>query len=452
MLLNYVPLFLFLASSLPQKINQLSSQSLLSDIFTFLSLTPPSSLDLRDTPSMSPVYDSQPLYRCVQLRFSFVAGSLGQKLDSGRGACGWVVEEISAKCLGSRLHDLRFVTRNVVAPEEKKTSPPLRTKPKIEMLATSRPLNPSTPQPLNTSTPQPINTEGLGGELQTILIPIDGFVRRVTLVWRSDVRSRYLTAIRMTLSDGSTPNITCSEVSQSTETISFSNLERINGFYASFDVSQISDLDLFYHRAARDWSRTSESTRRSSAPSKRVASARSDYNRIVQSNLITGNRLEDQLEVRGPFGELSGEKFRDQVVFGHWNVAEVRAWAVEDGITGLQLLMRSHFAATEKAMGLLGKKIGEEQLLRVPEGKFLALVETFLSGGLKPCALRLSLNTGELLGVLGNWSCLYTGRPSTFLLSDRENLIGLTGFSDDKGIKAIGFVLLVRYGDEFLNL
>lgn len=403
---------------------KLEALQLLTDTFQYLSLSAPRSFNLLDSDNVSFSLDSQLAYRCVKLRFSHITNSLGQKFDTGSDACGVVMTEFRGQCLNDKLHNIQIVTNSLIFPEKVKVSPSIR----------------------------------MDSPNQSFKIPITTYIKRVTMVWRYNSIGRYLTAIRFMLGDGSQGNITCSTTYQSVESMTFTNMERINGFYVSYDGNQISDIDFFFHRLVSDYSKKSVEESRTSVRERqrqitnRVEAADTDYALVTQSNYVYSNEVDDTFEIRGPFGEKIGNRFSDSYLYGHWTVASINVWTNATHILGMQLSMKNLFISYTIVLQPQGNNTGKLQTLTVPAGKTISLIETFITTDFRPCAIRFSLNTGAQLGVVGNSACISSARANNVLVGDRESFVGLNGYADATSIRSIGYIMIIQNGDDIMSL
>ena len=414
---------IFICSVLSQKFKGTKLQ-ILAETFKTLSLKPPKSFNLLDSDNIPFSLSSQLAFRCVQLRFSHITSTLDQKYDTGRDACGVILTELRGSCLSDKLHNIQISTNNIIFPEKNKVSPTILNR----------------------------NND------KVIKIEIDTYIKRISLIWRYNSSGRFLTAIKVRLGNNKQQSISCSDTYQSIESMTFTNMERINGFYVSYNSQQISDIDFFFHRLVSDVSKESmlesrNSVRENQRIRRNIVRARDeDYALITTSNYLYSNEVEDTFEIRGPFGEKMGNKFSDSFIYGHWAIDSISAYTNNTHILGVGLNMKNLFINHSFKMPFHGVSKGNLQTLKVPQGKSVVLIETFITPDFRPCALRFGLNTGATLGVLGNSSCILNAKSNNVLIGDRENLVGLTGYEDGSKIRSIGFIIILKNGDDIMSL
>lgn len=415
-------LVFFICSVLSQKFKG-TKLEILAETFKTLSLKPPKSFNLLDSDNIPFSLSSQLTFRCVQLRFSHITSTLEQKYDTGRDACGVVLTELRGTCKSDKLHNIQILTNNIIFPEKNKVSPTI----------------------LN------MNND------KVIKIDVNTYIKRISLIWRYNSSGRFLTAIKVKSGNNKEQSISCSDTYQSIESMTFTKLERINGFYVSFNSQQISDIDFFFHRLVSDVSKENllesrNSVRENHRVRHTVRASDEDYSLIITSNYLYSNEVEDTFEIRGPFGEKMGKKFSDSFIYGHWTIDSISAYTNSTHILGVGLTMKNLFINQSVKMPVYGVSKGTLQTLKVPPGKSVVLIETFITPDFRPCALRFGLNTGGTLGVLGDSSCIANAKSNNVLIGDRENLFGLTGYEDDNKIRSIGFIIILKNGDDIMSL
>lgn len=406
------------------RVFRLNEVDLLGDEFEFLGLSRPFSFDLNDSKNVVFSLIDEMKFRCVQLRMSMVTNPLAQRYDTGADKCGSVLSQINGQCLADKVHNIQFVISDSLFFGPNKTTPTIL---------------PSVPN-------------------QSIEIPTNDYVKTIKLSWGFNAVGRYLSKLAVTLGSGQIKELACGSESVVIESMSFTNMERINGFFVSFDERQISDLDFFYHRLINNNALAAAKAYRSNARAvsrpltNRVQAGSQDYLMMTQSNFVYSNEQEDTFEIRGPFGSKTGESFSDPYLYGHWAISQVNIWSKEANIVGIQMRMTNLFFNYTLDMAVHGNTTSTLQTATIPLNNPISIIDIYITKEFRPSGVKFTLQNGLAMSPLGNITSIANSTKNSIFLTERQNFVGVTGYQSTSGIMSLGFIVIVQNGDDVLTI
>jgi hypothetical protein len=180
-----------------------------------------------------------------------------------------------------------------------------------------------------------------------------------------------------------------------------------------------------------------------------------DY--FKSKNLLLG-RLEDDFYLRGPIGNPTGKYFVDDKYYDDWQLSAVIIEASAQRILSIQLHLNHTIfekSVRTKIQGNQKRDASKTKTLVIPVGQHLSLARFYLNTHGVLTGLKLSIyngNESDCFGLCPEYNDPKKDAKSskTIYFSNKDNIVGVFGYSDEKGIGSLGVLLNIKRGTEGL--
>lgn len=375
-----------------------SDNVVLKDLTTYLGLS-----GSYDT-VQSAITNSSAPFSCNQVPIPSTSSSK-YDTDTGYQACGWEIAVIKIACTNNKLAGLQLTLRNVNNPN----------------------LVQSTTQLSATAT-------------KTYNIPKDVYITKLTTGTSMSLNRVYVVSLVFDLSNGTSAKMTCFTPS-SVNAISFTALERINGFYGTTYYGGFTYLGFYKHNIA---------PKVASLPTGSIA----NYYDLMRSDTTkTYSSAGDNFIRVGPYGNKTGKLFEDPYLYGHWDISQIALTVTANTIVSMQSFITNNFFYYLQTTELHGNKRPDQSKIinvNVPASNCITSVEFVVdkNSNLIGLAFYFSNSTGSgYLGAAPNQASGYTSIK--YVVPANQEIIGFFGYDNEVSVLALGLLVVEQNDSQF---
>lgn len=371
---------------------------------------------------------NKPIYNCVATPFKRrLLKDTEVSYDAGYDGCGWEIYSLHFTCRGKSVWNLWAELRRVPSPSITKTTTLISTDPTDKV----------------------------------VTVPVGGYIQSVLTGYILEGDSQYVSQLLVTLNNGNQVSLQCgnSDVYVRTD-VNFN--QRIDGMQMVIDgKGRFSYLDFHTHeiQTVQDpdnhrWGRQRRRPRRS----RRLDAKPTTYLDFFKTKNLYLGRLEDDFYLRGPIGFNSGAYFQDDKHYSDWQLSAVIIESNTKEILSMQLRLNHTIFEKSTHTKIHGNKKRNPALTRtlvIPAGQHLSLATFFLNSKGSLTGLKLSIYNGNESDCFGlcpvyNDPKMQANYSKTIYFSNKDNIVGLFGYSDEDSINSLGLLLNIRRGTEGL--
>lgn len=327
-------------------------------------------------------------------------------VDTGAADCSWEIAAITINCSNSGLSGLQFDLRNAINPTLTQSTPDIDSK-----------------------------------NSQSYTIPKDVYITKVTVGTTSLLTIDFVVALSFALSNGQTAKLVCSNP-RNTDDTSFSNLERITGFYGAQLYNVYTSLGFLKHNVVNK----TLPKFNSSAAGAYYTLVRSDKNNkyaVVSDNFVKV----------GPYGATTGSSFEDPYLYGHWNLGRIALASDGKSLLTLQSSVVNTFFFYVQVTEIHGNdqpKNEQTTLVTVPDSCTITSVEIMVNSSNKVCGIRFYFSNNTSSAYIGQAPNAKTGVVSNkFTVKANQEIMGFFGFETDASIEGLGLIVVEKNSQGF---
>jgi hypothetical protein len=340
--------------------------------------------------------------------------------DGGFDGCGWEIFSLNLFCKNKSIQNLWAELRRVPNPVITKTTTLITTDP------TDKALN----------------------------VPVGRYIQSILTGYIFEGDSQYVSQLMVTLNSGDQINLQCATAEVYVRTDVAIN-QRIDGIQMVIDAKgRFSYVDFHTHEIQTiPVSNANSKSNRVTVPAQ--PSNYLDY--FKSKNLLLG-RLEDDFYLRGPIGNPTGKYFVDDKYYDDWQLSAVIIEASAQRILSIQLHLNHTIfekSVRTKIQGNQKRDASKTKTLVIPVGQHLSLARFYLNTHGVLTGLKLSIyngNESDCFGLCPEYNDPKKDAKSskTIYFSNKDNIVGVFGYSDEKGIGSLGVLLNIKRGTEGL--
>lgn len=389
-------LFLFFVTMMAQ------DQDILDELYTFLDMKDPNINSLIKIQADRKIY-----LRCTHntlLRRNLK--HTDRLFSGGQETCGWELKALKGDCVSGGLFNVQLILRKSLTPSAIKTT---------QLLGTSEPA-------------------------QGIEVPAGRYVKAAKLGFATSGGLSYLTSVVLSFDDNNEKSLECSKPTGYKQTVLDFN-ERIDGMQFSYQDKKITTFDFYFNKILD--------------LKGEIPTYPSTYNKLLTAFKFTDLRIEDKFFFRGPYGNKYGHRFEDAKFYDDWRVNEIYVETAVGAIASIQLKLTNSLFFYEVLTPIRGTKKNVAANIKkvvVPNNSYITWINIdFAPMTKRVVGLQFFFSNGGQSGCIG--TCIDASNRSGSLVKDvyfsnKEYIVGFTGYESDKGLESLGFLIAVERGED----
>ena len=321
--------------------------------------------------------------------------------DTGAKSCGFEMKKIAVICQNGKLSNIKFKVRNVISKEI-------------------------------------LGDDGLVKDSNTHILTLNEgqFITKITVGYRFYLYKEYVTSLYFSLNTGQQVKLRCDYPWRNKEFV-LDSLERPTGVLGFKTGPYITSLSFHTHYLVIE-----------DIKLKNLADKPNGYYTLLRN--YEGPTWEsDKFRDIGPFGNTTGEKFEDPIVYGHWKIKQIVIRHDKGIIKNIKTTVVNSLIDYVKKSGGHGSSevnpLFQVETIEIDPKIDIIGVRATLDNYNKLRGMQFLFNNGDATKFIGK------SPQNGYIMKDmylkpNQELIGFFGYKTDTEIESIGMKIITKKG------